>query len=63
MLCNTSLFKSFLEEYNGCEARMMAVLNVSMKIMKGELEFIRCGKYDYCKITKELKEIIHYKKL
>ncbi|APC79392.1 prophage protein [Clostridium botulinum Af84] len=31
--------------------------------MKGELEFIRCGKYDYCKITKELKEIIHYKKL
>ncbi|WP_267253902.1 hypothetical protein [Clostridium botulinum] len=34
MLCNTSLFKSFLEEYNGYEARMMEVLNVSIKIKR-----------------------------
>ncbi len=46
-----------------------ALLNVSMKIervkkvWKGELEPIRCGKCDYCKATKELKEIIHYKEL
>ncbi|WP_460299757.1 PD-(D/E)XK nuclease-like domain-containing protein [Clostridium botulinum] len=45
------------------------LLNVSMKIERvkniwgGKLEPIGCGKCDYCKITKELKEIIHYKKL
>ena len=46
-----------------------ALLNVSMKIervkkvWKGKLEPTNCGKCDYCKATKELKEIIHYKEL
>ncbi|WP_165776177.1 PD-(D/E)XK nuclease-like domain-containing protein [Clostridium combesii] len=45
------------------------LLNVCMKIervkkvWKGELEPIRCGKCNYCKATKELKEIIYYKEL
>ncbi|HDK7165894.1 TPA: PD-(D/E)XK nuclease-like domain-containing protein [Clostridium botulinum] len=45
------------------------LLNVSMKIervkkvWKGEIEPINCGKCDYCKTNKQLKEIIHYKEL
>ncbi len=45
------------------------LLNVSMKIerikkvWKGEIEPIRCGRCDYCRSTKELKEIIYYKEL
>ncbi len=31
---SVSLFKSFLEEYNGCEARTMAVLNGSWEEIK-----------------------------
>lgn len=33
-----------------------------LKKYESELEFIRCGKYDYCKITKELKDIIDFLK-